>query len=388
MIDRSAMTRIEFPTLRANQDGTRPTGCDWTMLRKFGRVFFLLLLSLLAVADDLYCHDISASFIEINRTEEGIRILYRLPLTELDLLFLVDSNLNEEWEQQEIAGALPQVEKYLEDHLKIHIDGQPLSIHIESWEKQVDSDGHAFLVLEQQEKVPEENPAVALESRLFQDLISAHQTLVSIRMGDRTGQFALSKASPARSWEQSAKPSLSGFLPFLELGVEHIFTGYDHILFLVGLLLTSGAFRELVKVVSSFTVAHSLTLGLAALDVVRPNPQLIEVAIACSILYIGLENLLRDQALGSRWKLTFFFGLVHGFGFANILREMVLPRADLVVSLFSFNLGVEVGQILIVALLWPIILAVQQFSWRLQLVRTASVIICGFGTYWLIERLW
>jgi hydrogenase/urease accessory protein HupE len=180
------------------------------------------------------------------------------------------------------------------------------------------------------------------------------------------------------------------FWRFLLLGVEHIFTGYDHIAFLIGLLLLGGTLGELVKIVTAFTVAHSITLALAALDVLAPPARLIEPLIAASILFVGTENLWALQrdaassALRHRWLITFAFGLIHGFGFASVLRQLALPRAALAASLVSFNLGVECGQVCIVVVALPLIR-------RLRHVRAfapaASACVAALGALWLVTRL-
>ena len=173
---------------------------------------------------------------------------------------------------------------------------------------------------------------------------------------------------------------------FFFLGVEHIATGYDPILFLVALLLVGGGLRALVGVVTAFTVAHSITLALATLDFIALPSRLVESAIALSIAWVALENVLFDQGNRGRWRITFLFGLVHGFGFAAILRAMHLPSQSLAVSLLAFNLGVEAGQIVIVLLAYPVITAVQRAPQRRVIVATASGLIFTLALYWFVER--
>jgi hypothetical protein len=190
---------------------------------------------------------------------------------------------------------------------------------------------------------------------------------------------------------------------FFKMGVEHIFIGYDHICFLIALIVVS-RFREVVKIVTSFTVAHSITLILAALDVVTLPSRLIEAGIALTIVYVAVENiwLLRrdlvidkscrdDSSLASlptshRWKLTFFFGLVHGFGFANVLRELGLPTVGLVRSLLAFNVGVEVGQIAIALALLPLATLLRHWRHGRKVALAISVLLACFGTGWLLDR--
>ena len=135
---------------------------------------------------------------------------------------------------------------------------------------------------------------------------------------------------------------------FVPAGIHHILIGPDHLLFLVGLLLLGGTMRQLALVVTSFTVAHSITLSLAALNIVTPPARIIEPAIALSIVYVGADNLLVRGGRDVRAWIAFAFGFIHGFGFANVLREMDLPARALGWSLFSFNVGVEIGQLLVV----------------------------------------
>ncbi|HEY2367349.1 MAG TPA: HupE/UreJ family protein, partial [Polyangiaceae bacterium] len=165
--------------------------------------------------------------------------------------------------------------------------------------------------------------------------------------------------------DASAAPSSPSFAKLVALGVEHILTGWDHLLFLFGLLLLSPRLRSLGLTISAFTVAHSITLGLAAFGVWTPPSSIIEPAIALSIAWVGVENvraLVAKRADGvakSRWRITFPFGLVHGFGFASALRELGMSRADVPKALLGFNLGVELGQLAVViplalALAWII----------------------------------
>src|ERR1700735_3366337 len=150
---------------------------------------------------------------------------------------------------------------------------------------------------------------------------------------------------------------------FVRLGVEHIFTGYDHLAFLLGLLVATATLGSLVKIITSFTIAHSITLALATFNIVMLPSRLTESLIALSIGYVAAENLFNFRAM-KRYYITFLFGLVHGFGFSNVLREMDLPRASLALSLFSFNAGVEIGQITFVMLIFPLVRELTSSGWK------------------------
>jgi len=194
---------------------------------------------------------------------------------------------------------------------------------------------------------------------------------------------------PLQGWAQPPQPTeisaWGQFYRFTLLGILHIFTGYDHILFLLGVLLVGGTLKTIIKIVTSFTIAHSITLALAALSVVTPPPRLVEVAIALSIIYIAMENLF-VQIPEKRWLVTFLFGLVHGFGFAGMLRQLGLPQKGLLIALFSFNLGVEIGQVAIVAVVFPYLIYIRRFPWHSKVLKGMSLTILGFGLFWFFQR--
>ncbi len=174
---------------------------------------------------------------------------------------------------------------------------------------------------------------------------------------------------------------------FFGLGVEHIWTGYDHLLFLFGLLLAAPSLRAMLLIVTGFTVAHSITLSAAALGLVTLPSSVVEPAIAASIAYVGLENFWRPTPK-RRVGITFLLGLVHGFGFAGMLAELGLPRDALALALVAFNGGVEVGQAAVVAVTLPLLLWMRRYPWwERRAVPAASVAVTLAGVYWLVERV-
>ena len=174
---------------------------------------------------------------------------------------------------------------------------------------------------------------------------------------------------------------------FVALGIEHIVTGWDHLLFLLALLLHGGGVLALVKIVTAFTVAHSATLTLAALDVVLLPDRLIESAIALSIAAVAAENLFGRPTVTRRWIVSFGFGLVHGFGFSSVLRELGLPTQGLVLSLFGFNAGVELGQAAVVLLAVPALGLLRRSGWERPLIRGTSAAILVVGLLLFAERM-
>jgi HupE / UreJ protein len=156
------------------------------------------------------------------------------------------------------------------------------------------------------------------------------------------------------------------------LGIEHILTGYEHLLFLFGLLLPCGGLLSLAKIINAFTIAHSVTLSLAVLQVISLPDRLIEAVIALSIAFVAAENLFRSLTVSRRWLVSLCFGLVHGFGFSSALRALDLPAHGLLLSLFGFNLGVEVGQGLVVGVCLPLLLLLRRTEWESRAVLGSS----------------
>ncbi len=182
----------------------------------------------------------------------------------------------------------------------------------------------------------------------------------------------------------SPPPSALGFVG---MGLEHIVTGADHLLFLLGLVVVAGRTRDLVLVVTAFTLGHSVSLALATFGLFAPSARLVEPAIALSLVWVGVENLWL-RATTRRWHVSLPFGLVHGFGFATALREIGLPRAELPRALLSFNVGVELGQLLALALVLPLLAALRRRPWfAARGPRGVSVAVALAGLGWFVARL-
>ncbi len=284
--------------------------------------------------------------------------------------------------------------------------------------------------------------SLRVRSDLFAETISGHLHFASVHHQQGSTERVLTVAD--RSWDlgpevrtagpSGAPTSLGGYWL---LGVEHIATGYDHLVFLLALLLSGGSFTLLVKVVTGFTVGHSITLALASLRLVEPQIQPIEALIGLSIVLVAVENvwllgprtwllpgtmivLLVGQAVlaavgagrlssvsclgfavflscyypllrrsqnveSARWAVALIFGLIHGFGFAAVLQAAELPAERLVAVLVSFNVGVESGQLVLVAIAWPLLqLAFRR--WKPIVVAVGSAAAMGLGAYWLVAR--
>jgi hypothetical protein len=213
-----------------------------------------------------------------------------------------------------------------------------------------------------------------------------YQTIATLRAPQGSGEFLLGPGSPPLTLD-IGPPSPSGLGGFIRLGIEHILTGYDHLLFLFALLVGAGGFWRVLGIASVFTLAHSITLSLAVLGAVDAPAVLVEPLIALSIIWVAVENVLGSARLWRRFGITFVFGLVHGLGFADALKPLALAGWRLARALGGFNLGVELGQAMAICVIVPITVVIGRLAPAALIYRTASVAVASAGAYWLIERL-
>jgi hydrogenase/urease accessory protein HupE len=234
-----------------------------------------------------------------------------------------------------------------------------------------------------------------ISSGLIEQLPFGHRQLISVRAADGAslGERLLSARENESAFEIRSAVAVqprAGFAEFFFLGVRHILTGYDHLLFLFGILIVCSGFGAAARIITCFTIAHSITLALATFNVVAISSRVVEPMIAASIVYVGVENLWRKGRLRWREALTFTFGLIHGLGFASALREMGIGTTAVGVALplFSFNLGVEAGQLAVAACILPVALRLKTVRYFSRIAVPAfSLVIALAGAYWLVERI-
>lgn len=229
--------------------------------------------------------------------------------------------------------------------------------------------------------------ALTIRDDTFDTLGSGHHTLGRVEVGGESRQFALEPSARETTVALAVTSTGHGAAGFLGLGIHHILSGWDHLLFLLALLLRGGRLLSLLKIVTAFTVAHSVTLAMAVLGVVTVPDRLVESVIAASIAYVALENLMAREAPSRRWLVSFAFGLVHGFGFASALGPLALPPGALALSLLSFNLGVELGQAAVILVALPVLVALRRLEWEPRLVRVASAVLVVVGLAVCVQRL-
>jgi len=325
-------------------------------------------------------------------TAAGTDVYAELTFARGDLVALVsglDANGDGAVDARELARAQPAIEAVVLGGIAVEGDGAPCRATLES-ATLAEPDG---VDVRGRYRCASPPSQVRVRVQLLEDLPEGHRHVARSIVGSTTVDDVLRRGHEDIVAAVSAKPAAAAAAPaasvvsFLRLGIEHILTGWDHLVFLFGLVLIGGRLRSLVGAVTAFTVAHSITLALAVLGVWAPSPRIVEPAIALSIVWVGIENFFVRDARG-RWRITFPFGLVHGFGFAGALREIELPRARVPAALVTFNLGVEVGQLAVMALVVPAIVLLRK---RGLLDRTATLVlsagVVAAGAYWFITRV-
>jgi hypothetical protein len=220
------------------------------------------------------------------------------------------------------------------------------------------------------------------------EVLGAHfQTVLSVRVPQRASvEFAFVEDRRSATLDLGGAVA-TGWVSFIATGVEHILGGIDHLLFLLALLAMVRGFWQTVKIVTAFTVAHSITLSLAVLGVVDVPARIVEPLIAASIVWVAVENLVSPAGMGRRWLVAAVFGLVHGLGFASALSELDLSREALVRALVGFNVGVELGQLAFIAIVLPPLAWASRPQRLARLPQVLSVIVAAAGAVWLVERV-
>lgn len=351
------------------------------------RLFASLVLAfttLFFAASPANAHPAPFSYLDLKVSEQGIEgalsvhaidIAHELGLDEPAILL----------DQRVLAGKYREIATILQPRMHIGA-GQMADLQWQSIAP-VESDDAVRMEFTIPGKVP---PALQIAAQLF-PYDPAHQTFVNIwDDGELQQQWILADEAEPRTYFAGTTAGAFAVLgTFIPSGVHHIMIGPDHILFIIGLMLLGGSWKRLAIVVTSFTIGHSVTLSLAALDIVMIPAQVIEPLIALSIVVVGADNLMRGQGRDLRAIIAFVFGLIHGFGFAYVFREFGLPDGQLALSLFAFNVGVEIGQLVIVLVAAYLLHMIRQRSEKRarQIATIGSLAVMAAGAYWFVERV-
>lgn len=334
-------------------------------------------------------HGVHASYTAITVSSNRLEAVFTFNLADLSAHFRADTNGDGRLSPEEVLAATPALYEFVKAHAALLVNGSGVPLRQEHAALTQDVAHQEFLNLAFSVPLrrPAERIALGFDTAPFETFGQTYTNLVKLTAAGQTQQAVLSIQHPRQEFSLSQSRSLADQLAqFTRLGMQHIFLGYDHLAFLLALILLGGRLTSLFKIVSAFTVAHSVTLILAALRIVSLPSRLVESGIALSIVYIAAENVV-VKTVDHRWVITGCFGLVHGFGFANVLRDLGLPTQGLVASLLAFNVGVELGQVAIVALLFPLTLWIARQPFRRPVTVALSGAILLLGAGWFLERV-
>lgn len=361
----------------------------------------LIALLLALTASGALAHKPSDSYLAIRVEGPGVSGQWDIALRDLDFAIGLDDSGDGEINWGEVKAHHAGIAAYALARLKLRSGGVDCPLRPTEFLVDDHSDG-AYSVMRFEGRCGAEVETLEVSYGLFADIDPQHRGLLRLEFGAGTRTGIFSPDRDMQSFELAKISGLTQFLDYSREGVWHIWIGFDHILFLLSLLLPAvlalqdgrwqgvgrfpPAFWEVFRIVTSFTVAHSITLSLAALGVLALPSRLVESAIATSVVLAALNNIY-PLVLGRRWMVAFAFGLIHGFGFASVLKDLGLPQGALLIALVGFNVGVEGGQLAIVSAFLPLAYTLRAtwFYRRLVLVG-GSLAISVVAGIWLVER--
>ncbi len=364
----------------------------------------IVLLFLILYASPSYAHKPSDSYLSLWREGNEIHAKWDIALRDLEYAIGLDSDADGAITWGELKAHHKLINDYALERFKMKVGTTYCKNEIVEHLVDNHTDGsydivHFKINCSQSNKIPTE---FDLEYKLFFDLDPQHRGLLNITHKGKTLSKVFSPENSIQHFNLNSLSLWNQFCDFIKEGIWHIWIGLDHILFLLALLIPAvlcrklnrwqpvnnfkNAFLNVFKIVTAFTIAHSITLSLATLEIVQLPSRLVESAIALSVVLAALNNIypiFKDN----RWLIAFLFGLIHGFGFASVLMDLGLPKENLLIALLSFNIGVEIGQLVIVSIFMPLAYKLKN-SWVYEKVIfiPGSLMIIGIALVWFIER--
>jgi len=347
-------------------------------------------------------HTQSDAYLTFHADAHGVSCEWHLALRDLEDAVGLDANDDGVITWGELLSRKEAVSAYALSRLHVLADGAPVALGVGELLVDTHSDGqYAVLRLWKDEARCVSTLQITYDA--FFDIDPKHRGLFRLEHEGATTLAVFSPEKATQTFDLAAGAPRASFLTFVREGVWHIWSGYDHILFLLALLLPGvlrrddGSWRpvaaarpallNVLKVVTAFTAAHSLTLSLAALGLVHLPTRLVESAIAASVVLAAVNNIV-PIVTERGWMVAFAFGLLHGFGFANALSDLGLRHGQLAATLFGFNCGVEIGQLAIVAVFFPIALSLRGLMfYRRFILQTGSAAIVAVAATWMAERV-
>ena len=364
---------------------------DLTIMTRLLILFALMLGAMLPAQ----AHKPSDSYLSLTTQGENITGQWDIALRDLDFAIGLDQDGDGKLTWDEIRARHAAISAYALERLKLSTDNGPCAINVADQLIDDHTDG-AYSVMRFGVTCEKPVAQLTIDYQLFADLDPQHKGLLRLTHDGETSTAIFDPQHARQTLSLTAPDRWRQFATYIKEGVWHIWIGYDHILFLLSLLLPAvllaapsdnlrGSFIDVLKVVTAFTLAHSLTLTLASLSLVSLPSRFVESAIAASVILAAANNIY-PLFRGRRPVAAFVFGLIHGFGFASVLIDLGLPKTALLASLFGFNLGVEIGQLCIVALFLPLAFTLRNTVFYRRVLTGGSAAIALVALVWFVER--
>ncbi|MCL6571951.1 MAG: HupE/UreJ family protein [Bacillus sp. (in: Bacteria)] len=371
-------------------------------MKRISVIFFVLVLATLGLSNQTFAHSYSAGFTKLFLVNEDVEMVYSIDIESLEES--VHGLEDEVRPLKDILGEYePQIDEWIQKNLLVSIDGTEISINLQDLKLDQVEDKRVITASYQLPTI-ENGQSIKLRDQFYNEtkdtnyvnFLTVQQPQQSTKIaleGENREWLALvdglqagSNSSLGSTDAGSAGKETTDFWSFLKLGMHHILTGYDHLLFLLALIIRPQRVKELVAIVTAFTVGHSLTIALGTLDIITLPSLFVEVIIALSICYVAIENIFKKE-IKYRWLITLLFGLIHGLGFSGLLKESLGSQTKIAVELLAFNIGIEIIQLLLVFIVIPIMFYTYKKVDSNKIVLPASIVISLMGGFWLIERL-
>ena len=342
-------------------------------------------------------HNPDTSYAVVEILEDRVELKLTYDLSALSKIVKSDDDNDGRVTRGELQRHLPELEKFFSTHIDLEIPSEPRSLGESQgfiWPREVgdtiaEKDFHSVSSLigfRFQKRCTDMPEDVSLTFRFFPVLGQRHSVLARFIHEGKETEVVFNQFEPEFLFDTGRQtPVWRRLLKFCRLGIEHVLLGFDHLCFLAALVVV-GSFRDLLKIITAFTIAHSVTLCMAALHVVSLPTRLVETAIAGTIIYVAVENILCGTRR-RRWALAGVFGLVHGFGYAAALETLGMPEEGLMRCLLAFNVGVEAGQLSVIICFVPIMAAVQRSVQRKWVIKSFSAALAMVGCAWFVDRL-
>jgi hydrogenase/urease accessory protein HupE len=380
-------------------------------------ILIAFLVFVLETSSTVYAHSYSVAFTKIDLFPSQTIVQYAInDISVIESIKGIDVNGDYTIDANELEQGQAKVAEWVDQNLVIQINGQrasllgaQISLNKELpfkdefkyrdntvYEDYVIPDAKIVMATIKLDAV-HPGDSITIEDRIHNSISAEYGNFINIlnngKLQNTTvlleNEWSYTFKMALTSSDNSDKPAHASvdWMRFLKLGSEHILTGLDHLLFLFTLILLRMRIKEYAKIITSFTIAHCLTLALSVLGIITLPSKFVESMIAVSIMYVALENLFFPKNARYRWSLTFLFGLIHGLGFADLLIKMNLPHPQLVQSLLSFNLGIEITQLTLVAIFFPFLWYWHKTRWYPSTFKVLNIFAVGIAFIWLIERI-